>query len=460
MSKPAVYVTASIRSSGLKGRLRVPGDKSISHRALMFGALAIGETHITGLLEGEDVLNTAQAMRALGATVERSEDADGVSKWTVRGRGVGGLLEPGGVLDMGNSGTGARLLTGLLASHAMTAVMTGDSSLRSRPMDRVVEPLKLMGASFQAREGNRLPLTVVGTGDAVPMVYESPVASAQVKSAILLAGLQARGATTVIEPAATRDHTERMLRHFGAEVHSEPVADRPGAVSVTVVGHPELEGCDVIVPGDPSSAAFLVVAALITPGSDVTLLNVGLNPQRTGLFETLRDMGADLTVENERTEAGEPVGDLHVRSSQLKGVVVPAERAPSMIDEYPILAVAAACAEGETLMEGLAELRVKESDRLSAIADGLTACGVSSVIDGNALRVQGGKAIPGNAVVRVHLDHRIAMSFLVLGLVAEHPVGVDDEAAIATSYPSFLDQMADLGATLKKVDPADLGHRA
>lgn len=462
MTNTLIQATSSSRTSGLAGTIRVPGDKSISHRALMFGALAIGETQITGLLEGEDVLNTAKAMRALGASVERVEGSgEASSTWVVRGRGVGGLLEPDGVLDMGNSGTGARLLTGLLASHPMTAVMTGDTSLRSRPMGRVVEPLQSMGGSFESRSGHRLPMTVTGTGDPLPIVYKSPVASAQVKSAVLLAGLQSRGATTVIEPAATRDHTERMLRHFGAEVLSEPVADQPGAVAVTVKGHPELVGSNIVVPGDPSSAAFLVVAALITDGSDVMLQNVGLNPQRTGLFQTLREMGADLVIENERDEAGEPVGDLHVRSSKLKGVTVPADRAPSMIDEYPILAAAAACATGETRMLGLAELRVKESDRLAAIAAGLKVCGVSCAIDGDALSVQGAPgAVPGGGVVSVHMDHRIAMSFLVLGLAAEQAIGIDDESAIATSYPDFLDHLTELGAKLEKGEMPFSGETA
>ncbi len=455
MTESAAQIILSARSTGLTGSVRVPGDKSVSHRALMFGGLAIGETRITGLLEGEDVMNTAKAMRALGASVEREVDADGGTTWVVRGRGVGGLLEPGEVLDMGNSGTGARLLCGVLASHPITAVMTGDASLRSRPMARVVAPLGLVGARFESRDGNRLPLTVIGTGDPVPMVYESPVASAQIKSAVLLAGLQAKGATTVIEPAATRDHTERMLRHFGADVRSETVADQPGAVAVTVVGQPELEGSNIVVPGDPSSAAFLIVAALITADSEVSLLNVGLNPHRTGLFETLKDMGADLAIANERVEGGEPVGDLVARSSKLRGVVVPAARAPSMIDEYPVLAMAAACAEGETRMEGLGELRVKESDRLSAIADGLNSCDVMCEIDGDTLIVSGcAGAVPGDAVAQVHLDHRIAMSFLVLGLASEQPIGIDDDEAIATSYPSFLADMTTLGANFKKVaDP-------
>ncbi|MDG2242845.1 MAG: 3-phosphoshikimate 1-carboxyvinyltransferase [Rhodospirillaceae bacterium] len=451
MNKSTAQLAQTAQSDGLSGSVRVPGDKSISHRALMFGSLAIGETRITGLLEGEDVLNTANAMRALGASVERQLSADGSMTWVVHGRGVGGLVEPESVLDLGNSGTGARLLAGLLASHPMTAVMTGDASLRCRPMDRVVTPLALVGARFESPGGNRLPLTVIGTGEPVPMVYESPVASAQVKSAVLLAGLQARGATTVIEPAATRDHTERMLRHFGAEVRTEAVTDKPGAVSVTVVGQPELTGAGIIVPGDPSSAAFLIVAALITQNSEVSLPNVGLNPHRTGLFDTLKDMGAYLVVENERVEGGEPVGDLVVRSSRLKGVVVPASRAPSMIDEYPVLAMAAACAEGETRMEGLGELRVKESDRLAAIADGLMACGVKVEIDGDALVVTGCSGlVPGGAVAKVHLDHRIAMSFLVLGLAADKPIGADDAAAIATSYPGFLDDMVNLGAKIEK----------
>lgn len=459
MDLPSEKVTQSAPVTGLQGSVRVPGDKSISHRALLFGALAIGETRIQGLLEGEDVLNTAKAMRALGAHVERDGEGDreGKGQWIVHGRGVGGLLEPETVLDMGNSGTGARLLTGLLASHPMTAVLTGDASLRSRPMDRVINPLSQMGARFEARSGGRLPMTVIGTGEVVPMVYESLVASAQVKSAVLLAGLQARGATTVIEPAATRDHTERMLNYFGAEVTSAPVDGKPGAVAVTVKGWPDLTGRDVIVPGDPSSAAFLMVAALITEGSDVTLLNVGLNPQRIGLIETLLEMGADLTITNQREAAGEAVGDLVVKSSKLKGVTVPAARAPSMIDEYPILAIAASCADGETHMEGLHELRVKESDRLSAIAAGLEACGVKNQVAGDALIVTGG-VVPGGAVVTTHMDHRIAMAFLVLGTVATQPVGVDDDSAIATSYPEFMAHMTSLGASIHQVDRAEVGQ--
>lgn len=449
-------IAVSARVSNLRGSVRVPGDKSISHRALLFGALAVGETRIDGLLAGEDVLNTAKAMQALGALVTQEKKEGGESQWVVHGRGVGGLIEPETVLDMGNSGTGARLLTGLLASHPMTAVVTGDASLRSRPMDRVIVPLSQMGARFESRSGGRVPMTVIGTGEPVPMIYESPVASAQVKSAVLLAGLQARGATTVIEPAATRDHTERMLKYFGAEVTSVPVQDKPGAVAVTVTGLPELTGRHVVVPGDPSSAAFLIVATLITERSEVTLLNVGLNSQRVGLIKTLQDMGADLTIMNARDEAGEPVGDLLVRSSKLQGVIVPAERAPSMIDEYPILSMAAACAQGETRMEGLDELRVKESDRLAAISNGLGACGVKNEIDGDALIVSGGP-VRGGTVVPTHMDHRIAMSFLVLGTVADEPIGVDDESAIATSYPDFMTHMQTLGASISHVDQAEIG---
>lgn len=457
MNQSNRQIAVSARVSNLHGTVRVPGDKSISHRALLFGALAVGETRIDGLLAGEDVLNTAKAMQALGALVTREKTDDDEPQWVVHGRGVGGLIEPETVLDMGNSGTGARLLTGLLASHPMTAVVTGDASLRSRPMDRVIVPLSQMGARFEARSGGRLPMTVIGTGEPVPMIYESPVASAQVKSAVLLAGLQARGATTVIEPAATRDHTERMLKFFGADVTSEPVEDKPGAVAVTVAGWPELTGQHVIVPGDPSSAAFLIVATLITEGSEVTLLNVGLNSQRIGLITTLQEMGADLKIVNARDAAGEPVGDLVVKSSKLKGVVVPAARAPSMIDEYPILSMAAACAQGETRMEGLEELRVKESDRLAAIANGLEACGVKNVVDGDALIVSGGP-VRGGAVVSTHMDHRIAMSFLVLGAVAEEPIGVDDDSAIATSYPDFLAHMQALGASISHVDQAEIGQ--
>ncbi|MFL2769761.1 MAG: 3-phosphoshikimate 1-carboxyvinyltransferase [Rhodospirillaceae bacterium] len=458
MNKYDSKITISAAASSLKGTIRCPGDKSISHRALMIGGLAVGPTRIEGLLEAEDVLNTAKAMAALGVGIKQANSLDGLHIWTVDGRGVGGLIEPVTVLDLGNSGTGARLLLGLLASHSFSAVVTGDASLSRRPMERVTAPLTLMGASFESRQGGFMPITVRGADDPLAMVYHSPVASAQVKSAILLAGLNARGATTVIEPAPTRDHTETMLRHFGAEVVTQAVDGNPSASSVTVIGLPEMRGQTVIVPGDPSSAAFLVVAALITENSDITIQNVGLNPLRTGLYDTLADMGGDISIMNRRNVAGELVGDLRIRSSRLFGKVVPAARAPSMIDEYPILAVAAACAEGDTRMEGLSELKVKETDRLAAIVGGLSACGVEAAIDKDILTVKGQSGpVPGGAIVPVHLDHRIAMSFLVLGMVADKPIGVDDVDAITTSYPDFISHMDQLGASLTKVKTSDLG---
>lgn len=430
-------------SEALSGSARVPGDKSISHRALMIGGLAVGETVIHGLLEGEDVLRSGAAMRALGAEVSRGED--GV--WHVWGRGVGGLSEPEDVIDLGNSGTGARLLMGLLAGHALTATLTGDASLRSRPMARVATPLIEMGAQIVARAGCRLPLTLVGTGDPMPIRYRLPVPSAQVKSAILLAGLSAPGRTTVIEPAATRDHSEIMLRHFGAELTVEAGAE--GRV-VALTGQPELTGREIVVPGDPSSAAFALVAALLLPGSEIALPNVGLNPQRAGLLATLQEMGAEIALENQRTAGGEPVADLRVRASDLSGVAVPAERAPAMIDEYPILAVAAACARGVTEMPGLAELRVKESDRLAAMARGLAACGVAVEEGRDSLTVRGCEGRPrGGATITTGLDHRVAMSFLVLGMAAERPVTVDEAAPIATSFPGFVETMTALGAAIR-----------
>lgn len=432
-------------TTGLTGEIRVPGDKSISHRALMFGALAVGETVIDGLLEGEDVLATAAAMRQLGAEVTRDE-ADGCARWHVWGRGIGGLTEPADVLDMGNSGTSARLLMGLLATHPFFSVMTGDASLRRRPMKRVTDPLGLFGAEFRSREGGRLPLAVMGTGEAVPVTYETPVASAQVKSAVLLAGLNAPGETTVTEAVATRDHTERMLGHFGATVRVEE--DGPKRI-VTLTGQPELKAAPVVVPGDPSSAAFPVVAALLVPDSHVLIRNVGTNPLRFGLYETLKEMGADVILRNERVEGGEPVADLEVRATGLTGIDVPAERAASMIDEYPILSVAAACASGTTRMNGLAELRVKESDRLTAMAEGLARCGATVTVEGDDLIVEGTGTPPrGGATIAVNLDHRIAMSFLVLGMVTEQPVAVDDGSAIDTSFPGFARLMNDLGARI------------
>jgi 3-phosphoshikimate 1-carboxyvinyltransferase len=429
--------------AALAGTLSVPGDKSISHRALMMGGIATGETEIHGLLEGEDVLRTAAAMTALGAQVERGRD--GV--WRARGRGIGALVEPAEVLDLGNSGTSARLLMGLVASSPVTTFFTGDASLRSRPMARVAKPLGEIGARFVTRDGGKMPLAVIGTAEPVPITYRSPVASAQVKSAVLLAGLNTPGRTTVIEKEPTRDHTELMFRHFGIEVTSVQTDD--GALAVSVTGQPEISGKIVRVPGDPSSAAFPLVAALIVPGSAVTVRNVGLNKRRTGLFDTLREMGADLSVANQRVEAGEPVGDIVVRHGTLNGVDVPASRAPSMIDEYPVLAVAASFAKGRTIMRGLSELRVKESDRLSAVANGLAACGAAVEVSGDDLIVTGTGAAPaGGSTIGTRLDHRIAMAFLVMGLATKNPVRIDDASPIQTSFPGFMELMRGLGASL------------
>ncbi len=422
---------AAAPAGPLTGRVTVPGDKSISHRALMFGALAVGTTLIEGLLEGEDVLRTAAAMRALGATVERLAPG----RWRVAGRGIGGLTEPADVLDMGNSGTAARLLCGLLAGHPIFAVLTGDASLRARPMRRVTDPLAATGSEFHSRAGGRLPLAVRGAVDPMPLDYRLPVASAQVKSACLLAGLCAPGTTRVVEPEPTRDHTENMLRHFGATVR---VTDTPKGRVIELEGQPELFAAPILVPGDPSSAAFLLVAALLVPGSRLTIEGVGLNPLRTGLFATLREMGARLTVENARIAGGEPVGDLVAEHGALRGVGVPAGRAPSMIDEYPVLAVAAAAAHGTTRMRGLRELRVKESDRLAATEAMLAAGGIQAEVEGDDLLVHGTSgAIPGGGTVATHMDHRIAMSALVLGLAARTPVRVDDAGFIETSFPGF-----------------------
>jgi len=446
------------RPSGpLQGRARPPGDKSISHRALMLGASAIGETRVTGLLEGEDVLGTAAALRQLGATVERVGDG----AWRVLGRGTGGLAEPDDVLDLGNSGTSARLLLGLMASHDMRVFMTGDASLRRRPMGRVIEPLSRMGAAFEARAGNRLPLLLRGATLPVPIRYKSPVASAQVKSAIVLAALNTPGITTVVEREPTRDHSERMLRYLGAEVR---VADSAGGREIAITGCPELVGKPIAVPADPSSAAFALVAALIVPGSAVTMTGVGMNVLRTGLFATLREMGAALEIANAREEGGEPVADITARHSPLKGVIVPAARAPSMIDEYPILAAAAAYASGTTRMEGLAELRVKESDRLAAVAAGLAAAGVRHRMGEDWLEVEGANGPPpgtepGTAIA-THMDHRIAMSFLVLGLGARRPVTVDDGAFIDTSFPGFGDFMRALGADIRNAGEIEMAGGA
>jgi 3-phosphoshikimate 1-carboxyvinyltransferase len=430
------------RGGPLRGRVRVPGDKSISHRALIFGALAVGETKITGLLEGEDVLRTAGAMRTLGASVERT----GAGAWSVRGVGVGGFMAPAAALDFGNSGTGCRLVMGAVGGCPIAATFDGDASLRQRPMQRILDPLAEIGArAVAAADGGRLPLRLQGARSPVPIVYRTPVASAQIKSAVLLAGLAAPGATTVIEPEASRDHTERLLRHFGAEVTVVP--EGAHGRRITVKGEPELVPAPVVVPADPSSAAFPLTAALIVPRSEVILENVMMNPLRTGLITTLREMGAKIEVVDARHE-GEEMADLRVKSSQLRGVDVPAERAPAMIDEYPILAVAAAFAAGTTRMRGLHELRVKESDRLAAVADGLRANGVEWEIEGDDLLVHGNARVPGGGTVATHMDHRIAMSFLVMGLASEAPIAVDDAAFIATSFPGFADLMRGLGAEL------------
>jgi 3-phosphoshikimate 1-carboxyvinyltransferase len=437
----------SSRNGRLTGRLRVPGDKSISHRALILGALAVGTTRISGLLEGEDVINTSKVMAALGAKVERIRDGAGNVVWLVDGVGVGGFRNPAQTLDFGNSGTGVRLVMGAVAGCPITATFDGDASLRKRPMNRILDPVVQIGArAVSAAEGGRLPLTLQGARDPIPIVYRTPVASAQIKSAVLLAGLAAPGATTVIESEASRDHTELMLRHFGATLTSEP--EGAHGRKITLQGQPELAGATVVVPADPSSAAFPLVAALIAPGSDVILTGVMTNPLRTGLFTTLREMGAHIETVDERADAGEAMADLRVRASALRGVEVPAERAPSMIDEYPVLAVAAAYAQGTTVMRGLKELRVKESDRLAATADMLRVNGVAVEIAGDDLIVHGNGSVPGGGLVATHMDHRIAMSALAMGVAAAKPVGVDDAGFIATSFPGFADVMRGLGATL------------
>jgi len=434
---------AAFKSNGpLKGRVRVPGDKSISHRSLMLSALAVGASTVEGLLEGEDVLATAAAMRAMGADIQRAEDG----RWTIHGVGVGGLLQPKTALDMGNSGTSTRLLMGLVASHPIIANFTGDASLSKRPMNRVIEPLSQMGAEFTASPGGRLPLMLRGICPAVPIDYRLPVASAQVKSAILLAGLNTPGLTRVIEPVPTRDHSERMLKGFGAELSVEREAD--GARIISIRGEAELRPQHIVVPGDPSSAAFPVVAALLVPGSDVIVENVGLNPTRAGLFEVLREMGGHIEYLDSREVGGEPVADLRVRGSTLRGIEVPADIVPSMVDEFPILFVAAALAEGRTVTRGLEELRVKESDRIAVMAEGLRAIGarVEETEDGLLIDGTGGEPLPGGATIAAHLDHRIAMSFAVAGLVARDAVTIDDMAPVQTSFPVFTDLMRTLGA--------------
>ena len=431
------------RGGPLQGRARVPGDKSISHRALILAALTVGESTVAGLLEGEDVLHTADAMRALGARLTRGDD--GI--WRICGVGVGGFAQPAGPLDFGNSGTGVRLAIGAVAGSPVTAAFDGDASLRTRPMRRVLDPLERMGARvIDQAEGGRLPLTIAGARDPMPIVYEPPVPSAQLKSAVLLAGLAAPGETTVIEAAATRDHTERMLKHFGAKLTSRPHGEH--GRRITLQGQPELEPANVVVPADPSSAAFPLVAALLVPGSDVTLEAVMTNPLRTGLYTTLREMGAKIEILATRDDGGEEVADLRVTAGALKGVDVPAARAPSMIDEYPVLAVAASFAQGATRMRGLQELRVKESDRLEATAAMLRANGVEVAIEGDDMIVQGKPSVPGGGDVATHLDHRIAMAAMVLGLASENPVRIDDAATIATSFPGFVELMRSLGSDL------------
>lgn len=426
----------------LKGTVRVPGDKSISHRSLMLSALAVGRSEVRGLLEGEDVLATAAAMRAMGARIERL----GEGHWAIDGVGVGSLLQPSGALDMGNSGTSTRLLMGLVATHPVSATFIGDASLSRRPMGRVIEPLSRMGADIRASPGGRLPLMLNGATTPLPLSYRLPVASAQVKSAILLAGLNVQGETVVEEPIPTRDHSERMLRAFGADLSVEPMAG--GGNRISICGWARFRPQQLVVPGDPSSAAFPLVAALLVAGSDVLIEGVGLNPTRDGLVRVLKEMGADIRLENPREVGGEPVADLRVRHSALKGIEVPPEVAPSMIDEYPILFVAAALASGRTMMRGIEELRVKESDRISAMAAGLAAAGVrvEELRDGLVVHGSGGEQVPGGAGVATHLDHRIAMSFAVLSLVARSPIRVDDRAPINTSFPGFLPLMAALGA--------------
>jgi 3-phosphoshikimate 1-carboxyvinyltransferase len=428
-------------SGPLRGTVTVPGDKSISHRSLMLASLAVGESVIDGLLEGEDVLATAAAMRAMGATIEKRE-----TRWHVHGVGVGGLLQPHAALDMGNSGTSTRLLMGLVATHAITATFTGDASLSKRPMGRVIDPLSTMGADFTASPGGKLPLMVRGMCPAVPIAYRLPVASAQVKSAILLAGLNTPGITRVIEPVPTRDHSERMLAGFGAELTVETGAD--GVRTISIRGEAELTPQAITVPGDSSSAAFAIVAALIVPGSDITVTNVGMNPTRAGLVHALMMMGADIRITGERTVGGEPVADLVVRHSPLAGIDPDPAAVPSMVDEFPILFVAASLARGRSAFRGLEELRVKESDRITAMATGLRAIGASveERPDGLAIEGRDGDPFPGGATVATHLDHRIAMSFAVAGLASSAPVTIDDMSPVATSFPGFEAMLAELGA--------------
>ncbi|WMT92148.1 3-phosphoshikimate 1-carboxyvinyltransferase [Pelagibacterium sp. H642] len=438
---------ASHHRGALSGTIRVPGDKSISHRAMMFGAMALGRTTVTGLLEGEDVLATGRAMQALGAKVEKTGET-----WQIDGLGVGGFLAPRTDLDFGNAGTGVRLTMGLVGTYPFVTRFTGDASLSARPMKRVLDPLRAIGVEVVEHHDNKLPIALRGAAEPVLVNYRVPMASAQVKSCVLLAGLVIPGTTTVVEPIMTRDHTEKMLEGFGADISIE--TDAEGVRTIRVEGLPELKAQELIVPGDPSSAGFPLVAALIVPGSEVVIENVLMNPTRTGLIETLIEMGGDIAIENRRTSGGEDIADLRVKASRLKGVAVPAERAPSMIDEYPVLAVAAAFAEGPTEMVGIEELRVKESDRLAAVARGLEANGVACEEGHDFLIVQGKGAVPGGGTVATHLDHRIAMSFLVMGLASDKPVTVDDDRMIATSFPSFEADFTRLGAGFSAAEDA------
>lgn len=437
----------SSKINTLSGNASIPGDKSISHRCLMLGALAIGETTVSGMLEGEDVLHTADAMRAMGAKIDK--DDKGV--WHIHGAGLGTLLQPEHDLEMGNSGTSTRLLMGLVAGHSISAHFTGDASLSKRPMQRVMDPLSEMGAHFEAQQGCRLPLRVIGARDIMPITYRLPVASAQVKSAVMLAGLNARGRTSVIEEKPTRDHTENMLRAFGGDVQVEILED--GAQAIHVTGQKPLKPCHVDVPADPSSAAFPAVAAILVDGADIVLPNIGINPRRAGVFDMLKAMGAKIIFKNRRIQGGEPVCDLHIKGgAPLKGIDVPPHVNPSMIDEFPIFAVAASCAQGKTVMRDLDELRVKESDRLAMMAKGLSACGVKLEVQGNDLIIHGNGSPPqGGAEIETALDHRIAMSFLILGCVSKQPVTIDDAAPIATSFPGFTDLMNGLGCDIKAV---------
>ena len=440
-SNPAKPLTA--RACGpLKGRVKPPGDKSISHRAFILGLLSVGETRVEGLLEGEDVLNTGRACSALGAKIERL----GEGSWSIFGPGLGSILEPRETLDFGNAGTGSRLMMGVVGGHGITARFDGDASLRKRPMRRILDPLVLMGAEvLEQAEGGRCPILLKGTSEPAPIEYRTPVASAQIKSAVLFAGLNALGRTTVIESEASRDHTEKMLQFFGAELSSEPFGEH--GRKITLEGRPELRPQPITVPVDPSSAAFLIAAALLVKGSDIVVEGVMMNPLRIGFITTLLEMGARIDILDRREEGGEEVADLRIRASDLAGVNVPAERAPAMIDEYLVLAVVASFARGVTRMNGLQELRVKESDRLAATAASLVANGVKASIEGDDLIVEGGAGVVlGGGLVETHLDHRLAMSFLVMGLAAQKPVSIDDETMIATSFPTFRPLMAQLGA--------------